>query len=46
MADATDMSTPVTRGELREETERLEIRIEQKFDHKLAHMATKTDLEI
>jgi chaperonin cofactor prefoldin len=54
MIDATDMSTPVTRGELREEIERLEIRLEQKLDQKLeqkldqklAHMATKADLEI
>jgi chaperonin cofactor prefoldin len=42
MIDATAMSTPVTRGELREEIERLEIRLDQK----LAHMATKADLEI
>jgi hypothetical protein len=32
MIDATDMSTPVTRGELREEIERLEIRLDQKFE--------------
>ena len=38
MADATDMSTPVTRGELREEIERLELR--------LAHLATKAEFEI
>jgi chaperonin cofactor prefoldin len=46
MIDATDTSTPVTRGELREEIERLEIRLDQKLDQKLAHMATKADLEI
>jgi hypothetical protein len=42
MVASTDMSTPVTRGELREEIEQLEIRLEDK----LAHMATKADLEI
>jgi hypothetical protein len=36
------ISTPVTRGELREEIERLEIRLDQK----LAQLATKADLEI
>ena len=57
MVDPTDMSTPVTRGELREEIERLEIRLDQKldrldqqFDQKFAQMAnkmaTKADLEI
>jgi hypothetical protein len=39
MIDSTDMSTPVTRGELKAELEqfeiRLEQRIEQKFDQKL-----------
>jgi chaperonin cofactor prefoldin len=51
------MSTPVTRGELRKEIERLEIRLDQKldrldqkFDQKFTQMAstmaTKTDLEI
>lgn len=35
MVDATDMSTPVTRGELREELEQ-----------RLAHLATKAELEI
>lgn len=33
--DATDMSTPVTRGELREELAKFEIRLDQKFDQKL-----------
>ncbi|HEX7838036.1 MAG TPA: hypothetical protein VF469_11265 [Kofleriaceae bacterium] len=46
----TDMSTPVTRGELRAEIEQLEIRLEQKLDQKLdqklAHVATKADLEV
>ena len=36
------MSTPVTRGELWEEIERLEIRLDQK----LAQLATRADLEI
>ena len=40
MTDATDMSTPVTRGELREELERLR----QELDLKLAPLATKADL--
>jgi hypothetical protein len=46
MVASTDMSTPVTRGELREEIEQLEIRLEEKLEQKLAHMATKVDLEI
>jgi hypothetical protein len=33
--DATDMSSPVTRGELREELAQLESRIERRFDVKL-----------
>jgi hypothetical protein len=36
------MSTPVTRGELRAEIERIEIRLDQM----VTVMATKTDLEI
>jgi chaperonin cofactor prefoldin len=51
--NATDMSTPVTRGELRAELERfeirfeqLEIRLEQKLEQKLAHLATRAELEI
>jgi chaperonin cofactor prefoldin len=54
MADSGDMSTPVTRGELREEIEHLEIRldgldirldgIDQKLERRLAEMATKADL--
>jgi chaperonin cofactor prefoldin len=44
MADSGDMSTPVTRGELREEIEHLEIRLDG-IDRKLAtEMATKADL--
>jgi hypothetical protein len=36
--DLTDMSTPVTRGELRDELAQLEDRIERKFDDKLGHL--------
>ncbi len=50
MTASTDMSTPVTRGELRAELEQLEVRIDekldQKLDQKLAHLATKAELEI
>lgn len=35
MANPTDMTTPVTRGELREELAQLEIRLEQKLEEKL-----------
>jgi LPS O-antigen subunit length determinant protein (WzzB/FepE family) len=42
MIEASGMSTPVTRGELREESERLESRLDQR----LAQLATKADLEI
>ena len=41
MSEEMDMSTPVTRGELREEIALLE----QKIDQKLAHFATKRELE-
>jgi chaperonin cofactor prefoldin len=40
MVGPEDMSTPVTRGELRDEIDRLE----QKFESRLAQMATKADL--
>lgn len=46
MFDATDRSTPVTRGELRAELEQLEIRLEQKLEQRLAHLATKAELEL
>lgn len=57
MFDATDMTTPVTRGELREELQRLEARVAQatkadleklegKLEARFAQMATKADLEI
>jgi hypothetical protein len=43
MATSTDdMSTPVTRGELRDELQQLEVRLEQK----LAHMVTRTEFEM
>ena len=35
MVDSTDMSTPVTRGELRAELAQFEIRLEQKLEQKL-----------
>lgn len=41
-----DMSTPVTRGELREEIAGLKLYIEQRLEQRLAQMATKTDLEL
>ncbi len=34
MIDSTDMSTPVTRGELKAELEQFEIRLEQKLERK------------
>jgi len=56
MVDATDMSTPVTRGELREEIECLEIRIDQleirldqkleKLDQKLEKLEQKFDQKL
>jgi hypothetical protein len=58
MIGPDDMSTPVTRGELREEIAQLEIRLDQKLDQKLeqrftqmtaqmaSQMATKRDLEL
>ena len=42
MTGSTDMSTPVTRGELREELEQLK----QQFELRLAPLATKAELEI
>jgi len=42
MVDATDMSTPVTRGELREELEQFK----QQLNEQLALLATKAELEI
>jgi chromosome segregation ATPase len=51
MIGPTDMSTPVTRGELREEIQRLDLRLDhldQKLEQRLAgleaKMATKADL--
>jgi chaperonin cofactor prefoldin len=40
MIGPTDMSTPVTRGELREEIQRLDLRLDH-LDQKLADMATQ-----
>ena len=43
MATSTDdMSTPVTRSELRDELQQLELKLEQK----LAHLVTRTELEM
>jgi chromosome segregation ATPase len=50
MVDSSDMSTPVTRGELREEIVHVEIRLDgleirlDGIDQRLAQMATKADL--
>jgi hypothetical protein len=41
MSDVTDMSTPVTRGELRDELAQLEARIERKVDDKLDGLERK-----
>jgi hypothetical protein len=54
MSNTTDMSTPVTRGELRAEIEQFEQRLDQKLDQfvtkveldeRLKAFATKVDLE-
>ena len=42
MSNAEDMSTPVTRGELREELARLR----QEFPQAIAPLATKADLDL
>jgi hypothetical protein len=44
MSDAMDMTTPVTRGELRAELERFEDKLDKKFEPRFAQMATKADL--
>lgn len=46
MSKAIDMSTPVTRGELREEIDRLESRLDARLEARLAEMATRTELEM
>jgi hypothetical protein len=47
MATSTDdMSTPVTRGELRDELQQLEVRLEQKLEQKTAHLVTRTEFEM
>lgn len=43
---ATDMTTPVTRGELREELAQLEVRLEQKSDERLDLIEQKLDARI
>jgi DNA anti-recombination protein RmuC len=42
-SEVTDMSTPVTRGELRDELAQLESRLERKLDDKLGHQERKFD---
>jgi uncharacterized protein YceH (UPF0502 family) len=49
MLDATDMSTPVTRGELREEIAQLETRLEQletRLDQKLEHLEFRLEARL
>ncbi len=46
MAKRSDMSKPVTRGELLEDLESFDQKLEQKLDQKLEQYATKADLEI
>jgi exonuclease VII large subunit len=46
MLDATDMSTPVTRGELREEIAQLETRLETRLDQKLENLETRLDQKL
>ena len=47
MATSTDdMSTPVTRGELRDELQQFEIHLEQKLEQKLKHLVTRTEFEM
>jgi hypothetical protein len=49
-----DMSTPVTRGELRDELQQLEVRLDEKLEQKLdekleqklAHLVTRTEFEM
>jgi ubiquinone biosynthesis protein UbiJ len=45
-ADATDMSTPVTRGELREEFARFEIKVDQKLDQLERRLDLKFDQKL
>jgi YesN/AraC family two-component response regulator len=44
MVDSTDMSTPVTRGELREELEHLRQEFKRELKQELAPLATKQEL--
>jgi exonuclease VII large subunit len=46
MDDATNMSTPVTRGELKAELEQFEIRLDQKLDQKLQKLEQKLDQKL
>jgi hypothetical protein len=44
MVASTDMSTPVTRGELRDELELFGQELRQEFKQELVHLATKAEL--
>jgi DNA anti-recombination protein RmuC len=44
--DETDMSSPVTRGELRDDLAQFEHRIERKFDAKLDRLESKFDAKL
>jgi hypothetical protein len=44
MVASTDMSTPVTRGELREELEQFRQELRQELKQELVHLATKAEL--
>jgi len=46
MAKRSDMSKPVTRGELVEDLESFDQKLDRKLDRKLDQYATKADLEI
>lgn len=46
MSAVIDMSTPVTRGELRDELALFEARIERKFDDKLDNLERKIDAKL
>jgi len=46
MDDATNMSTPVTRGELKAELEQFEVRLEQKLEQKLEKFEMRFDQKL
>src|SRR4051812_2618374 len=46
MIDATDMSTPVTRGELRAELAEFEVRLEQKFEQKFEQVEIRLEQKL